>query len=163
MNKLHLVLGRKRAYETDGEYLLKHILCRYSVDLHLVHWHYSYYQEPATRAIKRKTELAETRKRLETEFLREPGVIIGFGWMACEVLVARGKTRLKNTVGTKWNCTSDSIVIRSAWISYDPAAALFDPNLAVDISSVILAACKEGGIETKLNRNIKPFNWIQYI
>jgi len=90
--------------------------------------------------------IEEARRSVEAAWHDRPGVIVGLGWMACEVLTGRGKTRLKDTAGTKWRYITDRMD-QAVWITYDPAACLFDPGVIVDISAVAVAAAREIGLE----------------
>lgn len=160
---IHLILGVNPHYESDGLLLLKHILRRYSIFADQWNICYCYDRSPADHKKERKQELKEARIQLEAKWSRHVGPIIGFGWMPCEVLTNRGKTLLKNTVGTRWKYFGDSDEsTTTAWVTNDPAAALFDPNIVVDIASVIKAACAEWDISTPINKSEPSFDWSKY-
>jgi len=156
---LYLLLGQKQSYETDGEKFLRYLLGRYSLHRHLYRLGYCYDSTPRSTAKERRSDLEASRKHHERYWV-DPWTIIGFGWMAAELLTGRGKTKLKTLVGTKWTYVGN--IVRECWISYDPAAALFDPNIAVDISAVILAAAKLDGLTARIDPAIK-FDWQPYI
>jgi hypothetical protein len=165
MNLL-LLLGVRKPYETDGERLLTHILRRYSIhSLHSYCDEYCYMSEPPSRREERLPLVEVARERLQTVWAKEPGPIIGFGWMACEILTGKGKTKLKDMVCTDWpsRLKMENGDQRNAWIIYDPAAALFDPNLAVDISAVLVAAVEKAGGKTEVNKLERAFNWEKYM
>jgi hypothetical protein len=146
---MQLLLGVKK--DSDGMRMLRCILHRYGVyGNYRIDWCYD--KPPPSRALDRVDLIMAARERLEAIWLSQPGVIIGFGWMSCELLTGRGKTRLKDTVGTKWTYASDNIA-RTAWISYDPDSLLFDPALAVDIAAVIVAAGREAGLPMLIHKN----------
>ena len=158
---LYLLLGIKRPFETDAELLLKHVLRSYSIYANLYHIQYAYFEQPSSTQKLRKAPLAAARTRLEEVWSREPGPIIGFGWMPCELLTNRGKTRLKTTAGTRWTYVGG--IEREAWVTYDPAGALFSPNLIVDIAAVITAACEYHQIPIAVNQSEPQFNWNPWI
>jgi hypothetical protein len=159
---MHLLLGVKKNFESDGVRLLKHVLHRYGVFADDYKIDYCYWMEPPTIAKARKNALTIARSRLEEVWLKEPGPIIGFGWMPQEILLGCGKTKLKNHVGTCW--TYQGNITRTVWITYDPAAALFDPNVVVDISAVVVAAGKrDGGLAMQVNKEEVSFDWSKYL
>lgn len=158
---LHLLLGLKRQYETDAELLLKHVLRSYSIYGNQYRIQYAHFEQPPSTQKLRRHILAAARSRLEETWLAQPGPIIGFGYLACELLTARGKTRLKRTQGTRW--TYVGAIQRETWITYDPAGALFDPNLVVDIAAVIMAACTYNEIPTQVDPTEPQFHWNVYL
>ena len=157
---MHLLLGVQQTYETDGVALLKHILRRYSVDDDEFSIEYVYSKPPAPTIIGRAPEITIARRRLERAWV-DGGPVIGCGWMACELLTGKGKTKLKDVVGTKWKYAPDHS--RFVWICNDPAGALFNPNLVVDIAAVIRAAGVEAGMEMKVNQNEPAFDWSRWL
>lgn len=161
MSKMHLVLGVKSKYDTDAVRLLKHVLHRYSLfaDKYIIE--YVYETMPPTQAKQRKLMAAEARERLEAGWLEEPGPVIGLGWIPCEILTGRGKTKLKDRVGTRWIYVGS--IDRPVWVCNDPAACLYNPNLVVDIAAVIRAAGKEAGFEMKVNVGEPAFDWQKWI
>jgi hypothetical protein len=159
--KLHLLLGVKKPFETDGGRLLAHVLHRYGVFADTYRVDYCYWEEPPSKAKERVSALVLIRERLEKVWINEPGPIVGSGWMAQEVLLGCGKTKLKEHVGTRWKYVGN--IERSVWICYDTAGALFDPNIVVDIAAVVCAAGKEGGLEMKVNKDEKAFDWGKWL
>jgi hypothetical protein len=151
---LHLLLGVRPNYETDGMVLLKHILRRYSLTGDQWRIHYCCSSPPPPTKKERQATLSAAKESIKKERLSKPGPIIGFGWLPCETLTGRGKTLLKYTVGTRWG---------DVWITYDPAGALFDPNLCVDISAVLLAACRGAGVSTHISTTEPQFDWSKYL
>jgi hypothetical protein len=145
---LHIVLGVATDGETDGVRMLRHILRRYSIFTDY-RFEYCYTEKPPSKVADRKELIEQAKRNLESYWIEQSGVIVGLGWMPCEVLLGKGKTKLKNFVGTKWTYVGDSA--RHVWISYDPAGILYDPGLVVDISAVIVVAAKEAGFPTKVN------------
>jgi hypothetical protein len=158
---MRLMLGVKQKYETDGVRLLVHVLHRYSLFADKYVLEYCYNTQPPTKAKERIGLIADRRWIFEADALEEPGPVIGFGPLACELLTGRGKTKLKDTVGTRWNYVGN--INRSVWISYDPTGALYNPNLVVDIAAVIRAAGLEAGFNMKVNAAEPAFDWSNYI
>jgi hypothetical protein len=148
---IYLVLGLRQSYTTDGERLLGLILERYGV------WHEVYqvlycYEEDPPSKIKERAGIRETARRyIESQWRRRPGIIIGLGWMACEVLTGKGKTKLKDTAGTKWKYAGE--LDQAVWVTYDPAAALFDPAVVVDIAAVIVEVGREIGLTMEVEED----------
>lgn len=157
---LYFLLGQRKNYETDGERMLKLILARYGLWDEIYDIEYCYtpqqhfvaggeshieYDSVPSKKVDRAPHVAEARKWVEACWHDRPGLFIGLGWMACEVLTGRGKTKLKDTAGTKWRYAGEGMD-QAVWITYDPAACLFDPGVAVDISAVICAAGREVGL-----------------
>jgi hypothetical protein len=97
---------------------------------------------------------------MESIWLKQPGVIIGLGWMACELLTGKGKTKLKNQTGTKWVYVGN--IARTAWVTYDPDGMLYDPAITVDIAAVIVAAGREAGLPMEVSKN-DYLNQMQHI
>lgn len=159
---MHLLLGVRR--DSDGLRLLRLALSRYGRygDYRM---EFCYDAEPPSRIKERAGMLAEARTRLEAVWLEQPGVIIGLGWMACELLTGRGKTKLKEMTGTRWTYVGD--VARSVWVTYDPTACLYDPALMVDIAAVLVAAGKEIGFSMSVVKNdaVSSMNkiWQRYL
>jgi hypothetical protein len=157
---MFFLLGVEPNYDPAGEQLLRMILNRYGLgDVWTIA--YCYEEAPPTRQKARKPLLEARREALMSEWGNDSQQIIGCGWMACEMLTGHGKTKLGGLVGTKWLVWNSEV--RHAWVTYDPAAALFDPNLAVDISAVIIAAAKEEGLKPLVNKTIKMFNWEPFL
>jgi hypothetical protein len=113
---------------------------------------FCYDETPPSKAKERRAMLDEARARQEGVWLQHPGVIVGMGWMACELLIGVGKTKLKDKTGTKWHVVSD-IIERTAWITYDPDSCLYDPALVVDIAAVVVAAGKEADLPMSVEKN----------
>jgi hypothetical protein len=163
---LYLLLGVSKMAEMDGVRLLKHILRRYGVSPNLYRIGYCYHETPPSRINERKEYREAARVRLEETWLNTPAVIIGMGWMACEMLTGRSKTKLKNMTGTRWQYVGN--IARIAWVTYDPAACLYDPGLTVDIAAVIVAAGKEAGLPMHLTNELETTSlmnkiWQRYL
>jgi hypothetical protein len=153
---MFFLLGVEPNYDTAGEQLLRMILNRYGLgDVWTIR--YCYEEKPPTRQKARRSLLEARRATLIGEWGNESQQIIGCGWMACEMLTGHGKTKLGGLVGTKWGLWDG--LTRQAWLTYDPAAALYDPNLSVDISAVVVAAAKEEGMKPLVNKTVKMFDW----
>jgi hypothetical protein len=146
---MYLLLGVRK--QTDGVRMLKLILSRYGINEGYC-MVFCYEETPPSRIKERAGLLTEARTRLEGVWLKQPGTVVGFGWEACELLTGKGKTKLKDKVGTKWSYINGNI-LRTAWISYSCDACLFDPALVVDISAVILVAAREAGIPVHIQKN----------
>lgn len=163
---IHLLLGVRKQLETDGIRLLKLIMHRYGVSPDLYCLEYCYDGQPPSKLVDRLGLLVEARARLEIDWVELPGIIIGFGWMPCELLTGKRKTKLKRMTGTKWTYVGN--IKRTAWITYDPNSCLYDPALAVDIAAVIVAAGQEEGLSMKLvtdNGYVSQLNsiWKRYL
>ena len=124
-------------------------------------FHYCYYTKPESKEEFRDQARAHRMEQIREMFYIEPFVIIGFGWMACDMLFRKGRSQTRTRTGAKWLLSPGAET--EAWLTYDPAAALFDPNLVVDISWVIVNAAKDAGIEIVPNPNVKPFSWDPYL
>jgi hypothetical protein len=154
---MYFLLGEKQKYQTEGETLLENICLRYNLikDKHYK-LYYCYAAQPRGRAVARPRESA--RHNLMKMWLTDVNpIIVGFGWIACDTLFEVGRSRLKTKVGCKWRIKDYEQ--NWAWQSYDISAALFDPNLIVDISGVIVTAAKEDGHKITVNKSIKPYHW----
>ena len=143
---LYFLLGQRKSFDTDGERMLKLILARYDIWNEFYSIEYCYNETPPSKAAERQHIRDEARRWCEACWHDMPGVFVGLGWMACEVLTGRGKTKLKDTAGTKWKYAGSGMD-QAVWITYDPAAMLFDPGVAVDISAVVCAAGREIGLK----------------
>ena len=90
------------------------------------------------------------------EFIRlnQPCVVVGFGRLP-EFLT--GASVLSTKAGTWW----DTKKFGRVWITHSPEAALYKPDLVVQISRVIKFAAGQAEIETKPN-NIPMFRWVEY-
>jgi hypothetical protein len=161
---MHLLLGVKK--ESDVVRMLRLILARYGI-YEGYRMSFCYQETPPSTIKERAGLLAEARTRLEAEWLAQPGTLVGLGWMPCELLTGKGKTKLKDKVGTKWSYVGDGNIVRTAWITYDPDACLYDPALVVDIAAVIVAAVKEAGISMHVSKNeaLQQMNniWKRYL
>jgi hypothetical protein len=91
--------------------------------------------------------------------------LIGLGSLACECLI--GGSRLAEYSCTTWKVLPQwrDLGIAKAWICSSPTAALYKPDLAREISGVLMAACRKVGIESKprlLGELPLPFDWTEY-
>jgi hypothetical protein len=164
MMRMRLIMGVKKKYETDGVRLLVHVLHRYSLFADKYTLEYCYDTEPPTRAKERAELVKRRRTTLERDVLEEEeslGPIVGCGWMACELLTGKGKTRLKDMVGTRWTYVGN--ITRSVWLCNDPSGALYNPNLVVDIAAVVRAAGVEAGFLMNVNKAEPAFSWAKWI
>lgn len=158
MLNLYFLLGEKRpSYLSNGEQLLTNITSRLSLDKFDYEIDYCYFFTPPST--KKDRELYKTRRLEELvkdfEFVPDR-VIIAFGWMATEVLTNIGKTRASNLVGCRFPIQPFKYDV---WFTYDPAGALFDPNLYVDLMAHVSAAIRYSGRTIKINKTIKPYEW----
>lgn len=147
---MHLLLGVRE--RSDGVRMLHLILARYGI-FEGYRMEYCYDETPPSTVKDRAGLLTEARTRLESVWLQQPGTVLGFGWMACEVLTGRGKTKLKDKVGTKWSYVGNNNILGTAWITYDLSSCLYDPARVVDIAAVIVVAAREAGISVRVQKN----------
>jgi hypothetical protein len=158
---MHLLLGVRK--ESDGVRMLRLILARYGI-YEGYRMDFCYQETPPSKAKDRVDLLMAARTRLEGVWLQQPGTIVGLGWMPCELLTGKGKTKLKDKVGTKWSYVNNAC---TAWITYDPDACLFDPALVVEIAAVLVAAGREAGISMRVSKNeaLQQMNniWKRYL
>lgn len=167
--KLLLLLGQKR-YGDDAERLLWHICRSYSLTRDnfvigdkVAPFHYCYYAPPASKRDNRDSDRRARLKEIIELYERfGPFKIVGFGWMTADLLLNVGKSKTKSLVGAKWKLVHPGMITET-WITYDPAAALFDPNMVVDIAQVIVLAAEDAGIQTEINPNLEPFDWSKYL
>jgi hypothetical protein len=57
-------------------------------------------------------------------------------------------------------------LVKRAWIAHSPTAALYKPDLAVEIAQVLYAAATKIGIELKARGHAEcpvPFEWMEYV
>lgn len=166
--KLFLLLGQLR-FGSDAESLLWHIcrsqsLARDNFILREISpFHYCYNHTPAS---KREYRESDRQAKLE-EIIKlwhdvGPFQIISFGWMSCDLLLKVGKSRTKTRIGAKWRFVEPGMST-NIWQTYDPAAALFDPNIVVDIAWVINHAAQDAGIPTEINKTLEIFDWSKYL
>jgi hypothetical protein len=163
--RIYFILGLNKGYETDGERMLRCLVSRYSLDSSMYDVVYCYDSQPPSKLVDRQPMRDEARKWIEAMWTEVPGVLVGLGWMPCEVLTGRGKTKLKHMAGTKWKYVGE--IDQAVWITYDPAACLYDPGLVVDISAVVVAAMKEieASVFMNTSNNLYQMNkmWKRYL
>ena len=87
------------------------------------------------------------------------------GKLAAEVLV--GGPYAHKKIGAwwepKWQPFGEKLGIKKVWLTYTAEAALYDPNLAVDITGILDDACEHAGIPTKPDLTLKfPTFWVDY-
>jgi hypothetical protein len=99
--------------------------------------------------------LPDLRKAEEFIRLNQPCVVVGFGSLPCEFLTGAGV--LSTKAGTWW----DTKKFGRVWITHSPEAALYKPDLVVQISRTIRRAAEQAGIETK-PADIPMFKWVEY-
>jgi hypothetical protein len=88
--------------------------------------------------------------------------LVGMGRLACECL--SGDAQLKRWAGAYCETLPafQRVGLTRAWISRDPVAALYDPNLAVDLSQGIWYMARGLGIEMKMDHSLKMFPYWSY-
>jgi hypothetical protein len=162
-SKLFILLDEAKHYMTDSEKLLYHCLDRYSLTAQDYQVEHCYLEKPPSKIIDRhalkearRHQLIDTLSNSERSF-----VLIAMGKFSCEMLFAKAKA--SHRYGTCWKVDKDfesvqNIIKGRAWVTYDPTAALYNPNLAVDIAAVIHAAATDANLKPKTNRQIKQFN-----
>jgi hypothetical protein len=161
--KLFILLEEAKPYMTDGDRLLGHVLDRYSLELsHHYFIQYCYSEKPPSKQVDRLTLKEHRRNQLLDTFRISPVdlSLVVMGKLSCEMVFTKAK--YPNRPGTAWKLdpffNTDKIIKQRAWVTYNPAAALFDPNLIVDISAVIFNAAQEANLPIKTNKHIKQFN-----
>jgi hypothetical protein len=93
-----------------------------------------------------------------------PCVVIGMGKLSSEILA--GGSLLKKKVNTYWNPNIIifwSLGIDKVWITYNPDAALYNPELLVGMSYVFGHAAREANIPVKFDYELKMFNFSPYL
>lgn len=156
MLNLYFLLGQNLPWG-GGELLLINILDRFSVFKTAYEIDYCYDFQPASKKADRLQDLERRREQIETDFEQNSKrVIVGMGWMAIELLGRVPKTRASQLIGCRHEIHPFKY---GTWFSYDPAAALFDPNLYVDIMGTVSAAIRYAGRQIIINRNVKPYDW----
>lgn len=156
MLNLLFLLGEKRpAHFSSGEDLLTNILDRFSLtsEDYLIEYCYDY--TPASKKIDRVVGTVKRREQLVSD-LKSETVIVGMGWMATELLTGVSKTNMTRFIGCRFPIAPFKY---DTWFSYDPAAALFDPNMYVDIMGVVSAAIRYSGRPIQIDTKVKPFVW----
>jgi hypothetical protein len=158
---LIFLLGERQKYRTEAEVLLKNICDRYyllsGTDYQVFH---CYDSPPSPRAQERPRDARRIELLGVWERPDYRPVIVGFGWMACDILFRVGKSHMKRYVGCKWPIVDSTL---KAWLTYDPAAALYDPNLVVDIAGAVVTAAKEDGHRIQVNTKVRPYSWSKFI
>jgi hypothetical protein len=155
MLNLYFLLGEKKVF-LDGEELLVNILDRLSLYKTAYEIDYCYTFTPPTRKLERSGYTQRKFDVLVEKLKDKEVVMVGMGWMAIELLHGTAKTRTSQIIG----CRFPNPPFRyDAWFTYDPAAAIFDPNLYVDIMACISAAIRYAGRQIIINTNINPYNW----
>jgi|SRR5271165_1054780 len=163
-----LVIILESPLGSDGEELLAWLVRRLSIDR--TQWVKTYCYPKNRKTLPKKKR--ERQKRLApyvdrlVEFIEynEPCVLIGMGKLSSEVLL--GVTMIKKVTGSKRRTQLPFMLMenhREAWIVDSPNAALFDPNLAVNISQIIWAAALEAGLPAEIDYNVRLFDWSKYI
>jgi hypothetical protein len=153
---------------SDGQELLGWIVRRLSIKREQWSQAFCYPKNRkhlSTRKWLREKELEPyVEKLVETIRRNEPCVIVGMGKLASEVLL--GITMIKKVTGTKWRSKLRFARMEgheALWITHSPNAALFDPNLAVEISQVVWQAALEAELPAELDHSIKLLSWEKYI
>jgi hypothetical protein len=161
---LVFLLGEKQRYKTQGEELLENICDRYCLRSDVDYTtYYAYWAPVPSRVDDRPRD--NRRKELMDYWLGtfSNPVIIGFGWVSCDLLFRVGKSKMNSRIGCKWIVEGYDNPERRAWLTYDPNAALFDPNLVCDIAGTIVTAAKEDGHTIRINKSVKPYNWEKFL
>jgi hypothetical protein len=166
MKKLLIVL--ESPLGPDGQELLSWMVRRLSIGREQWVQTYCYPKNrktlPTVKWKREKVLAPYVDLLMETIRRNEPCVIVGMGKLASEVLL--GVIQIKKVTGTQWRPKLAFARLEGhdrIWIVHSPNAALFDPNLAVEISQVIWQAGMEAGIRTELDHSIKLYDWKNYI
>ena len=158
---LIFLLGERPKYRTEAEALLQNVCARYylrsGTDYQVF---YCYDSLPSPRVQERPRDARRSELLGVWERPDYRPVIVGFGWMAADILFRIGKPRLKNYVGGKWPIVDSTL---EAWLTYDPAASLYAPNLVVDIAGAVVTAAKEDGHRIQVNTEVRPYSWSKFI
>jgi uracil-DNA glycosylase len=150
----------------DGGRLLRNTLQRISVPRN--RWVHGYFfngqksQLPTKQAERHEFMLDHVEETREFIASHQPCVIVGMGKLTCECFLRT--STMKWVAGRPWKprLSFRRDGIKKVWISHSPNAALFDPNLIVDISRVLGLAAREAGIDVKINFDVKMFEWDDY-
>jgi hypothetical protein len=158
MQDLYFLLGeRKPFYLSNGEDLLVNIVSRLSLPKRSYEIDYCYETTPPTRKDERKPYRDERRQKLVEYIGKNPEkIIVSMGWMPAELLALVAKTRTMHIMGCRYQVTPFKY---ETWFTYDPSAALFDPNLYVDIMSTVSAAIRYAGRQIVIDTTINPYEW----
>jgi hypothetical protein len=157
---LIFLLGEKQKYKTQGEELLENICDRYNLSYDVDYNVFYCYVAPVPKRTDDRPRDYRLKELMDywLSNLSNP-IIVGFGWLSCDLLFHVGKTKMKSRIGCKWIIEGYEQPEKRAWLTYDPAAALFDPGLVCDISGVIITAAKEDGHRIEVNKSVKPYDW----
>jgi hypothetical protein len=150
----YFLLGEKKPYSNDKD-LLVNILDRLSLSEEEYKIGYCYNFTPPSRKDERKPFIIERHNQLILE-LNPETIITAMGWMAIEVISDISKTHISQYIGCRFTINPFKYDV---WFTYDPAAALFDPNLYVDIMGCVSAAIRSAGKQIKINTCVKPYQW----
>jgi hypothetical protein len=118
---------------------------------------------PTQKLERKEFFVPQVNGLIEIIQLNQPCIIIGMGKLPMECLL--GESLLNKKVGADWRPIRQfrDIGINKVWITHNPDAALFDPVLAVDLSWIIYRAALEANIPTKIDHNLKLFDWSKYL
>lgn len=117
-----------------------------------------------TKQLERKTYLKPHVDRLiETVSMNSPCVVIGMGKLSSEILA--GGSLLNKKVNTYWHpniIALRGLGVNKVWITHNPEAALYSPELLVGMSYVFCMCAEEANIPFKLDYTLPMFNFSNY-
>lgn len=152
---LLFLLGDKRPFH-DSEDLLTNILDRLSLSIASYDIAYCYNFTLPSRKKERLQYIIARRNQLIDDWKDKDVVIVGMGWKAIELLTNVGKNKTSRVIGCRFPIVPFKF---DAWFTYDPAAALYDPNMYVDIMAVCSAAIRYSGRQIVIDIKVKPYDW----
>jgi len=156
MLNLYFLLGEKKPFNS-GEELLINILERLSLTEFDFEIDYCYKIPVPSRKDERRPYVRFRREQLEADYWKNPQkVIVGMGPLAAEVLANVPKTKTSQVMGLRYAIPP---FLMETWFTYDPSAALYDPNLYVDITGTVATAIRSAGRQIIINQQIRPFEW----
>jgi hypothetical protein len=155
MLNLLFLLGEKKHFYS-GEELLINVLDRLSVFHSAYTIEYCYQHSPPSRSKERNVVWLERRNQFLGDWKNSETVVVAAGWMAVELLTGFSKTRTSQFIGIRKTIPP---LQYDVWFTFDPAAALFDPNLYVDIMGSVSAAVRYAGRQIIINTSVKPYQW----
>lgn len=160
-------IKERRALIHDGGQLLTWMIRRLSIPRD--RWVHTYCYEGNKKSIpsklwKRKGFLdPHVDALLDFATKNSPCSVVAMGKFSTEVLI--GGSLLKRKVGAEWDTRPKfrKIGIEKAWVTYMPDAALYSPDLVVDITRMLMCAAHEAHIKTKIDYSLPVFrNWYKY-
>lgn len=156
--KLYFLLGEKKPhYLSVGEDILINILNRLSLAPEFYEIDYCYYYTPASKKMQRYIPMEERMNILIQYMERDPEqVIVCMGWMATELMSNISKMKRARVIGCRFSIAPFRY---DTWFTHDPGAALFDPNLYVDLMAHVSAAMRYARHDIEINKKVQPYEW----